>query len=100
MFHAHTLTPTDTTISGIAPWGNVILKPCIAGDGWYRTESVTNREKDYLCYPDGKNCVVKVIDLDSGEVVNTLMGHVDVVTCCCFRERTCELYRALFAYKA
>lgn len=33
VFHAHTLTPTNTTISGIAPWGNVILKPCIAGDG-------------------------------------------------------------------
>ena len=61
---------------------------------------VRGREKDYLCYPDGKNCVVKVIDLDSGEVINTLMGHMDVATSCCFRERTCELYRVLSACKA
>lgn len=48
-------------------------------------------EKDYLCYPDGKSCVVRVIDLASGEEVNALRGHLDAVTCCAFRHRTCEV---------
>ena len=52
---------------------------------------VRRSEKDYLCYPDGKSCVVRIIDLASGEEVNTLRGHLDAVTCCAFRHRTCEV---------
>ena len=30
---AATLTTQNTLIEGVAPWGNVVLKPCVLGNG-------------------------------------------------------------------
>lgn len=30
---AATLATRDTVVEGVAPWGNVVLKPCVLGNG-------------------------------------------------------------------
>ena len=67
------------SFEGVSPWGSIVLKPCLVED-------------KYMCYPDSLSCSVKVMEIDSGKCVNTLTGHMDAVTCCCFRQEMCELY--------
>ena len=78
IFDGFSLQANPISIDGVSPWGSIVLKPCLAGDS-------------YLCYPDSVACAVKVIEIDSGECVNTIVGHMDAVTCCCFRQELCEL---------
>ncbi|KAK8790272.1 hypothetical protein WA588_000434, partial [Blastocystis sp. NMH] len=78
MLDGVTLTDIPVSFSSLSPWKKVSLKPCLGGR--------------YLVYPDGANCVVRIIDTESGCCVNTLHGHMDAVTCCCFRENVYEVY--------
>ena len=65
----------------ISPWNQFMLSPCLIDGG----------EHDYLCYPNALTCRVNIVDLVTGEVVNELSGHMDVVTCCVYRENLCEV---------
>ena len=77
MLDGVTLTDIPVSFSSLSPWKKVSLKPGLGGRS--------------LVYPDGANCVVRIIDTESGCCVNTLHGHMDAVTCCCFRENVYEV---------
>ena len=81
LFRGNTYDALDMTIEGVSPWGNVIPKPCVAGEG----------DESFLFFPDPTDCLIKVIDLSSGILVNSLHGHVDAVSCCSFRRSHNEL---------
>ena len=81
LFRGNTYDAIDMPIEGVSPWGNVIPKPCVAGEG----------DESFLFFPDPTSCVVKCIDLSNGKIVNSLHGHVDAAVCCSFRRSHNEL---------
>lgn len=81
LFYGNTYDAMDIPVEGVSPWGNVIPKPCVAGEG----------DQSFLFFPDPTDCTVKVVDLSSGKIVNVLRGHLDAATCCSFRRSRNEL---------
>lgn len=81
VFDGHSSKDLGIPFTGVAPWKSVVLKPCCAGEGG----------SEYLFFPDATTCTIKALSFYTGECVNVIAGHLDAVTCCCFRPNLCEL---------
>ena len=71
----------DASISLLSPWNHIVLSPCLIGFG----------ESEYLCYPNACTNQVRIVDIHTGEIVNSLAGHLDYPICCCYRDSLCEV---------